>query len=312
MALTRRQLLMVKLETASGTSINPSGTDALLVINPTLSPLDGELLEREVIDAAFGRSRSRIIAQRKMGLSFDVEASGSGTAGTAPKYGALLQSAGLAATTVPSTSVTYTPVTSSTLDSVTAYHNWDGNKHEAVGARSNFDLKLTAGSLPLFSFTTTGVYTAPSDVAFPTPTYTNQSAPLEVNSVNTPTVSVAGLSACLSDFSMSMGNDLTFFDHAGCVKQVRITNRMVEGSITIERPDALSTKDFYALSLAGTTGAISITHGTVAGNRLAISLPTVNFGPPKPADKNGLAMLEIPFVALHTAGSSDELSLAFT
>jgi hypothetical protein len=30
------------------------------------------------------------------------------------------------------------------------------------------------------------------------------------------------------------------------------------------------------------------------------------------ADIRGIAGLEIPFVALHTAGSSDEMSLAFT
>jgi hypothetical protein len=311
MALTRRQILMVKKETTYGTSASAAGTDALLVLNPQLTPLDGDLLEREIIDSSFGRVRSRIIAMRKMGLQFDVEAAGSGTAGTAPKYDPLLLACGLNATVVSSTSVTYAPI-STTPDSCELYHNWDGNKHAGLGARGTFDLAFEAGQIPRFSFNMQGIYQAPTDVAFPSPTYTNQAAPVAFDSTNTATVTVAGLSACVSAFNLSMGNQVEFFDHAGCTKQVRITDRMVEGSITIERPDALSTKDFYALAIAGTTGGISFTHGTVAGNRLAVSLPTVNFGPPQVADIRGVAGLEIPFVALHTAGSSDELSLAFT
>jgi hypothetical protein len=311
MALTRRQILMVKKETSYGVSPSTAGTDAILVLNPQLTPLDGDILEREIIDPSFGRVRSRIIAMRKMGLQFDVEATGSGTAGTAPKYDPLLLACGFNATIVASTSVTYAPI-STTPDSCELYHNWDGNKHAGLGARGTFDLAFDAGQIPKFSYTMTGIYQTPTDVAFPSPTYINQAAPVAFDSTNTATVTVAGLSACVSAFKLSLGNRVEFFDHAGCTKQVRITNRMVEGSITIERPDALSTKDFYALAIAGTTGGISFTHGTVAGNRLAVSVPTVNFGLPKPADIRGIAGLEIPFVALHTAGSSDELSLAFT
>lgn len=311
MALTRRQILMVKKETSYGVSPSTAGTDAILVLNPQLTPLDGDILEREIIDPSFGRVRSRIIAMRKMGLQFDVEAAGSGTAGTAPKFDPLLLACGFNAIIVPSTSVTYAPI-SVTPSSCELYHNWDGNKHAGLGARGTFDLAFEAGQIPRFSYTMTGIYQAPTDVAFPSPTYADQAAPVAFDATNTATVTVAGLSACVSAFQLSLGNQVEFFDHAGCTKQVRITNRMVEGSITIERPDALSTKDFYALSIAGTTGGISFTHGTVAGNRVGISLPAANFGAPQPADIRGVAGLQIPFVALHTAGSSDELSIAFT
>jgi hypothetical protein len=311
MALTRRQILMVKKETSYGVSPSAAGTDAILVLNPQLTPLDGDILEREIIDPSFGRVRSRIIAMRKMGLQFDVEAAGSGTAGTAPKFDPLLLACGMNSTIVASTSVTYAPI-STTPDSCELYHNWDGNKHQGLGTRGTFELNFEAGQIPKLGFNMTGIYVPSTDVAFPTPTYTNQAAPVAFDATNTATVTVAGLSACVSAFQLSLGNQVEFFDHAGCTKQVRITDRMVEGSITIERPDALSTKDFYALSIAGTTGGISFTHGAVAGNRLAVSVPTANFAPPKPVDIRGIAGLEIPFVALHTAGSSDEFSLAFT
>jgi len=311
MALTRRQLLMVALEATYGTSAAPTGTDALLVLDPKLTPLDAQILERAIVDPAFGRVRSRILAQRKMGLTFGVEATGSGTAGTAPKFGPLLQACGLSLATVASTSNTYSPATPAT-DAVTLYHNWDGNKHQGTGARGTFEMAMKAGEIPRFNFTMTGIYNAPSDVSFPTPTYTNQAAPLDVSSTNTTSVSVAGFSACMAEFSLNCNNTIQFFDHAGCTKQARITDRMVEGSLLIERPDTLATKDFYAQAIAGTTGSISFTHGTAAGNRIVVTVPTANFGPPEFADINGVAGLKLPFVALHTAGSSDEFSLAFT
>ena len=311
MALTRRQLLMIKAESTYGTSSSPTGTEAILVLNPKLTPLDAKALEREIIDPAFGRVRSRVMTERKLGLQFGVEVAGSGTAGTAPKYGPLLRACGLSETIVATTSVTYAPVTPAT-DSVTTYHNWDGNSHVGTGARGTLGLTLTTGEIPKWDFTITGIYNSATDVAFPTPSYTNQAAPVAANFTNTTSVSIASLSACMADFSLTLGNDIQFFEHMGCTPQVRIQNRMVEGSITIERPDSLSTKDFYALALAGTTGAISFTHGATAGNRLAVSIPTANFGAPEPADLRGTAGLKIPFVALHTAGSSDEVSFAFT
>ena len=171
---------------------------------------------------------------------------------------------------------------------------------------------FNAGFHVRFNFNMTGIYVAPTDVANPSPTYSNQAAPLAVDAANTATVTVAGISACMAECSINVNNTVEFFDHAGCTKQVRITDRMVEGSITIERPDALSTKDFYALALAGTSSQVTFTHGTVAGNRIVVNLPTVNFGPPAPTVLRGVAGLQIPFVALHTAGSSDELTIAFT
>ena len=63
-----------------------------------------------------------------------MELAGSGTAGTAPRYGALLQACGLSETIVASTSVTYAPV-SSAFSSATIYFNNDGIRHILTGCR---------------------------------------------------------------------------------------------------------------------------------------------------------------------------------
>jgi hypothetical protein len=311
MAYTRRRVLLVKPEATYNTSSAPTGTDALYIINPSINPLDATVLERELIDTSFGRLRSQILAQRKVSLDFDVEFAGSGTAGTAPKYGPLLRACGMSEAIV-SGSVTYSGATPAT-DSVTANYNSDGNGHLSTGMRGSFDLKLDAGALPTYSFKMQGNYAAPTDTALPTPTYINQAAPVHVSSANTTAVSVAGYSACMKSFQLSLNNSLVFQDHAGCAPKVIITDRMVSGTIVIERPDALASKNFYTLATAGTTGAISFQHGQTAGGILTVTMSTVNFGAPTPTDIDGVIGLSIPFVALKSAaGLSDELTIVNT
>jgi len=312
MAYTRRRVLLVKSESTYNTSSSPAGTEALYVINPSITPLDASVLEREIIDTSFGRLRSRILAQRKVGLDFDVEFAGSGTPGTAPKYGALLKACGMAEAIATGASVTYSGATPAT-DSVTANYNSDGNAHLSTGMRGSFDLKLDAGALPTYSFKMQGNYSAPTDTAFPTVTYTNQASPVHVSSANTTAVTVAGLTACLKSFQLNQNNSLAFQDHAGCSPKVIITDRMVSGTLVIERPDLLATKNFYMLATAGTTGSVSFQHGQTAGNIITVTMSTVNFGAPTLTDIDGVLGLSIPFVALKSAaGLSDELTLAFT
>lgn len=312
MALTRRRILLIKSESTYNTSSSPTGTDALYVINPSITPLDATALERNLIDTSFGRLRPQILAQRKVNMDFGVEFAGSGTAGTAPKFGALLRACGMAEAVATGASVTYSGATPAT-DSVTANYNTDGNRHLSTGVRGTFDLKLEAGQLPEFAFKMQGNYSAPADASLPTGTYTNQAPPVHVSSANTTAVSVAGLSACMRSFDLSLGNNIVFQDHAGCAPKVLITDRMVSGTLVIERPDLLATKDFYNLATSGTTGAISFQHGQTAGNIVTVTMSTVNFGAPSLTDIDGTMGLSIPFMALKSAaGLSDELTIAFT
>jgi len=312
MALSRRRVLLIKSETKYNTSSSPTGTDAIYVINPSVVPLDATVLERDLIDSSFGKMRSRILAERKINMDFGVEFAGSGSAGTAPKHAALLKACGMSEAIVAGSSVTYSGATPAT-DSVTANFNADGNRHLSTGMRGTFDLKLETGQLPSYAFKMQGNYQAPTDTALPSATYSNQASPVHVSSANTTAVSVAGLSACMRSFDLSLGNTLAFQDHAGCAPKVIITNRNVSGTLVIERPDALATKDFYNLATSGTTSAVSFQHGQTAGNIITVTMSTVNFGAPTLTDIDGVIGLSIPFVALKSAaGLSDELSIAFT
>jgi len=311
-AYTKRQWLMAKLETTYGTSSSPTGTEAIRVRDPKLTVLDAKAIARPSLDGQFGEALPDIMAELKMGVGFGVEAVGSGAAGTTPSYGIFLQAAGMSVATVAATSNTYS-FASSAADSVSLYHDWDGNKHAGVGGRTkSWELKMTAGEVPLFTFDVPAIYVPPVDATSPTPTYSNMAAPVACNSTNTPTFSIFGYSACIIDFSLKCDNTHQFYDFMGCSPKFDILDRAITGSIKIQRPKGLSEKDFYAAAVASTSGAISLTHNTVAGNRLAVSLPKVQLGAPSQDDASGLAALTLPFTVRRTPGSSDAGTIAFT
>ena len=87
----RKRVILVKLEATYGTDASPAAADAVLCSNLELTPLDGSSVERDFIRPFFGGSGS-IRVENFCSLSFESEIAGSGAAGTAPEWGALLKS----------------------------------------------------------------------------------------------------------------------------------------------------------------------------------------------------------------------------
>jgi hypothetical protein len=54
---------------------------------------------------------------------------------------------------------------------------------------------------------------------------------------------------------------------------------MMTGSLTFQA-DTIATKDWLSTALASTTGALAVTHGTVAGNIVTFAAPAVQLGLP--------------------------------
>lgn len=309
MALTRNRLLLAKAETTYGTSAAPAGTDALLVSNLEVNPLQVNLLDRELITPYFGNSE-KVVGQRLVEVSFDVELAGSGAAGTAPAYGAVLMACGFAEAVSAGTSVTYTPV-STDFDSVTLDFNADGTKHLVTGARGTFSLNVTTGEIPKISFQMIGIYNAASAASAASPTFSNQADPVVVNSANTTAVSVLSYSACLESFTLDLANENPFRQLAGCTQQVMITDRAPSGQVVIEAP-ALGTKDYFAVVSAQTLGDITFQHGQTAGNIVTVTASNCNLDSPTYSDSDGVQMLTLPFMPIPTSAGNDELELVFT
>ena len=309
MALSRKRLLLAEIESTYGTDPVPLGTDAVLVSNLAIQPLQLELKDRELILGYLGNTEM-VVGQRLVGVSFDVEIAGSGAAGTAPKWSALIQACGFSETIVSVTSVTYAPI-SSAFKGVTLYFFADGVRHKVTGCRGTWSMNLEVGEIPKISFEFTGIFNAPTDETQPSPTFSNQADPVVVNSANTATLQVHGYAACLSAFSLDLANETPFRQLAGCTQQVMITDRKPEGEVTIEAP-TIAAKNYFSAASTQTAGQFSWVHGTTAGNIVTFTAPTATLGSPEYEDSDGIIMLKLPFMPQPTAAGNDEFTLALT
>ena len=309
MALSRKRLLLAKIEATYGTDPTPAATDAVLVSALEVQPLQLELKDRELILGYLGNTEM-VVGQRLVSVSFDVEIAGSGTAGTAPKWSALMQACGFSETIVASTSVTYAPVSAS-FKGVTLYFFADGVRHKVTGCRGTWSMALETGEIPKISFSFTGIFNAPTDETQPSPTFSNQADPVVVNSANTATLQAHGYAACLSAFSLDLANETPFRQLAGCTQQVMITDRKPEGEVTIEAP-TIAQKNFFSTASTQAAGQFSWVHGTTAGNIITFTAPTCTLGSPEYEDNDGIIMLKLPFMPQPTAAGNDEFTLALT
>ena len=96
--LSRKRLILCKAESTYGQDITPDGTDALLVRSLDVTPIEADVVSRDLIRNYLGNS-DQLLAQTRVSLSFQVELAGSGAGATAPRFGALLKACGMAETT---------------------------------------------------------------------------------------------------------------------------------------------------------------------------------------------------------------------
>ena len=302
--LWNKKLIMAKVESTYGTDATPAAaTEAVLTQNASMRPLEGSNVTRAVDKPHFG-ARGDVLVDTHVGLDFEVELAGSGTAGTVPHYAALLRACGLAETIIGTTGqerVEYDPVTDSP-DSVSLYFDLDGIRHRILGARGSVQLVLTPSQIPRLAFKFLGLYSAPQSSAFPSPTY-GAISPVPVNDSNT-TFSLHGFSAVMQDFSLDVGNDVQgrFMVNSESIKMV---NRTTSGQAVIDAP-ALTNKDYFAAATSRAQGSLQLVHGTNAGNIVQIDAPAVEIGRPTyGSSAQGVANLTLPLTCVPNAGNDE-------
>lgn len=307
--LTRKRVILIEAESSYGTDPTPSATDVVLVTDLSITPQSSDVVNRDVVRPYLGSSQ-QLLANTRVECTFSVEFAGSGTAGTAPRYGSALKACGLSETIASGTSVTYEPI-SANFSSITIHYNVDGVRHIVTGCRGNVALSAEVGSIPTLDFTFTGIYNAPTDTALPSVTYGNQATPLIFKNGNTTSFQLLSFAGALQSLSFDMGNSIVYRELVGGTKEVLLTDRAANGSVSIEAP-ALSSKDFFAAALVDTTlGNLTVTHGTAAGNICRFSSTKVDIGDVTYGEMDGVTMLEIPYT-LVPSSANDELSIVFT
>lgn len=202
--------------------------------------------------------------------------------------------------------VAYAPV-SSAFESATIYFNVDGVLHKMTGARGTVSQDLAAKGIPVYKFKFTGLYSAVTDTAQPAVTLTAWQQPVPVNGVNTAGRLHGYAGAVLSQLSVDMANSVVFRSLVGA-ESVLITDRKPAGQITMEAV-SVAAKDWWTSIKNAVTGALSITHGTVAGNIVKIDAPAAQLIKPTYQDMDGVQMLQVGMVYVPGANGNDEVTI---
>ena len=303
----KETLLAAKKESSYASAATLAGTDAVLATEVSIVPVASTVLDRNIIDGKFG-SRPFIQTNTHVSLTATIEATPSGTAGTAPDYKDLLLGCGLIETSTASQNV-YSPETNlETADSLTIGVYIDGSLHKLTGARGSFTYQIDASDTPKFIFNFLGLYNAPTATTILTPTYA-QLAPKVANSTNTTAFQLHSYAGALQSFSFEQNNNVYHSELIGSSKTIRITDRASSGSVSIESV-GLGTKNFYEIVNSTATGNLTHQHGQTGGNKITFTASTTQLETIEQGDNEGYQMLDIGYRALPNSGN-DEFELKF-
>jgi Phage tail tube protein len=307
----RNSAVMVKIETTYGVDAVPTGAaNAMLVSDMTIDYVYNNV-DRILIKGYMGGD-AQLIGTRYVQLGFTVELAGSGTAGTAPAWGAPLQACGMAETISAGSRVEYNPITAA-LKSATIYYHVDGVQHKALGCMGTVQVGLGIGERPTLKFSFTGLDGGVVEASNPSLTLTAWKAPLVVTDANSGDIKLGG---SYSAGTITGGTAYTSrginFDLGNEVKQIEllngngvdITNRMVTGSMQLELTTANEVA-FFADVNAATLGSLSFEHGTAAGGKVLMFAPNVQRINPKRVDYEGRPHMTFDLRCLPSAGNDD-------
>ena len=313
----RNTAILAKIETTYGTDSTPTeAANALLVSNVSINPLNAQNVSRDLIRPFLGGSE-QLVGAANIEMSFDVELAGSGAAGTAPAYGPLLRACGFAETLTASIRAEYNLVTP-VNDSVSIYYFSDGVKHIARGCRGDLSIKMGAKERPVLSFKFLGLdggVTAATPSAL---TLTGFKAPSVVNELNTGDVTfgctytaatptlTGGTGYPSQGLEIALGNSVNFTPLLGG-ETIDITQREATGKVQLDLTAAQEVTMMASVK-ANTVQSVGLMHGTVAGYKTLVFMPSAQMINPVKTDVNGKLMIGYDLRFMPLAGN-DELKI---
>ncbi|RLC34042.1 hypothetical protein DRH14_03820 [Candidatus Shapirobacteria bacterium] len=307
--LTKKTIVLAKIEGTYASDSTPSNTDnAIMAFDPQIS-INADMKERYPANSDISRF-PELRGKTAFEIKFSTELKGSGSAGTAPRTSPLWRACGMDEAIVSSTSVAYTPISSS-FESCTIYVEIDGILYKALGCVGTFDIDLTAGEAGKVNWTFNARYVLPTDASAGTPTF-DSTTPVIVKGTTT---TFGAYSAIIEKLALNINNTVAErpdFNQTEGIYGYQVTGRNPEGSMTIEAVlRAESNADFLSYFNSGTVKALSMALGSSAGNICTITGSYGYLRAPVVGDRDGIRTFELPFQLARSSGN-DELSIAFT
>jgi len=313
----RETVVLSKIESTYGVDSAPTeAANAVLVSDVHITPVNADNVDRSLIRGYMGASE-QLVGSNYVALSFAVELAGSGSAGTAPAYGHLLRACGLSETVTASVRTEYnlaTPVT----DSVTVYYFCAGVKYVAKGCRGNVRFSLPVSGRPKMEFTLLGIDGGATATTPSATTLTAYKTPALVTDANTGDITLGctytaatptltgGTGYPSQGIELDLGNAVAFTPLLGG-ETVDISDRALSGTLTLDLTAAQEVS-FLAGVKANTTQSIGLMHGTTAGYKVMLFLPSAQLINPQRADVSGKLLQTYTLRGLPTSGN-DEFKL---
>lgn len=263
------KLLLAEIENTYGVDVGPVGANAILAKEVSLSPMEGQDLDRDLELAYFG-SQGTVPVEIHSKISFKVELAPSGVAGTPPAWGPLLRAGGVAETIDPGVSVTYNPITRD--PEALSLHLYNGETRYVLrGTRGDVNVEYVANAIPYIMVDFTGLFTLPSEEVRPNPVLTAWQRPQHVSRAFTELTLAGNNALTMRSFKMSFANQVEPRFLVG-PEEILITGKDEVIETTIEAVP-LTTFDPYAAAFQQTELAISLRHGVGAGRIATLATP---------------------------------------
>ena len=310
---TRDSAILAKIETTEGTDSAPTGgSNALLVSEQSIEPLVANNVPRELIRNYFGASE-HLVGTAYLMVEFTVELQGSGTAATAPAWGALLRGCGFAESGLVSYAA-YAPDTPSAQKSVTIYYYDSGSLHKLLGAKGTVsEGGMSVSGRPTLKFRFMGVDGGITAAAVATTTLTAWKTPGVITTANSGDVTLGGTYSAgaitggtaytSKGLTFDLGNEVQFTPLLGS-EGIDITGREVTGSVEFDLTAAQEVTFMTAVK-ANTLQSMSLVHGASAGYIVGVSFAAVQLLNPKKTEINGRRLIGYDFRSVPSAGNDD-------
>jgi hypothetical protein len=315
--LIRKTVILVKVETTSGTDAVPTGAaNAMQVFDMQITPLDAKSVDLNLILPWFGSSPA-LVGTASVKASFSVLLAGSGTAATAPAWGPLLLGCANSETTglLTPNRVEYLPATDA-IKTVTIYYYDDGVLHKLLGSFGNVKLSAKSGEAPKLTFDFVGLDGAATAAVNATAVLTAWKNPVAITKANVTdiqlgcTYSAGALSGGTpynsTGLTLDWGNKVAFAPML-TTEQVVLTDRQMVGTVSIELSAAQEVAQITSVKANALTG-MGFVIGTATGNKIMLHMPSVQLRNPKKEEFNGIRLIGFDMVVCPVAGN-DELRI---
>lgn len=291
----KNTIILAVIAAIAGADAAPIGaSNAILVAEMSITPLDAQNIERKNMRGSFG-GNAELVGPASVKVSITVEMAGSGLAGTAPAWGQLLQGCSMAEGILATPArVEYTPVSAGQKD-LTIYYYDDGVLHKLIGAQGTCTLTAKVGDRPMLKFEFTGVDGAMTATPNVAADYTAWKPPVAMTKANVvdltwgatyATGAIAGGTIFPSSgLEVTFGNEVNFLANLSTEK-VEVADRNMTGSAEFE----LSAADevaFMGKVKANILESLALTIGLSAGNKIIVYGSSVQRKNPKKVDVKG-------------------------